>query len=196
MPRSDPGRSAGLGEIEERIVGLQEVSGSLTRRFEALLDLDVVDLADFGIGPGSSVAQPPKINATDADSRQRRSAIAAQKGPVAAEAALKAVRGLGKTKEVARVEQYMDIVRCALQHGSTEARSIACNDEAARAVVQLVDRRLPVFEYSEVRNASRTMSARDVEHAKVSLAASMSGRLHAVALNLECLRVMLRGSSR
>lgn len=173
MPRGTPGRPGGLGEIEERIIGLQEVSGSLTGRFEELVDLEVVDLADFGLGPDLLAAQPCNENATNDVSAHKRVASGGKKGPVTAEAVLKAARGLGKTKELARVEQSIDIISRALLHGPTDARSASCNDEAARVIVQLVDGRLPVFEYTEIYNASRTMSARDVEHARVSPALTL-----------------------
>jgi hypothetical protein len=177
MPRGTPGRPGGLGEIEERIVGLQEVSGSLTGRFEALLDLAVVDLADFGLGPDLLAAQPSNENATNDELAHMCLAGGGKKGPVTAEAVLKAARGLGKTKELVRVEQSIDIISRALLHGPTDARSMSCNDEAARVIVLLVDGRLPVFEYTEIYNASRTMSSRDVEHARVSPALALEHAL-------------------
>ena len=115
------------------------------------------------------VAQPSDNKAAkDEASHVRPSpASAALKGPVTAVAALNAVRSLGKTKENKRVEQCTGIVLRALLHGNTEARAMSCNDNAARTILQLVEGRLPVFEYTELYNASRTMSVRDVEHAKV-----------------------------
>ena len=164
MPRDAPGRGgAGLVEVEERIAGLELISARLSARFEALLDLNHVDPADFDLGPGAGAGVLKRDGAGAAGA-----AGAAGGGrPVTAEAAGAAVRGLAKTKDTARARGHAHTVHCALRLGSNEARAIACSSEAAQALVGLVAKRLVIFEYTEIYNASRTMSKRDEDQANV-----------------------------
>ncbi len=166
MPRDAPGRGgAGFVEVEERIVGLELISARVSARFEELLDLNHVDPADFDLGP--EVLKKDATGATGAASPASAAGTAGGRRPVTADAAGAAVRGLSKTKDTARARGHAHTVHCALVFGSIEARAIACSSEAAQALVGLVAKRLVVFEYTEIYNASRTMSKRDEDQANV-----------------------------
>lgn len=166
MPRGDvPGRGAGLVEIEERIAALEHISERLSERFERLLDLDHVDLADFDLEPASG-PQPAQASAASAAAGAREDGGGR---PVTAEATVRAVKGLAKSKDAARVRVHANTVFCALKFGNIEARATACSVEAAKAVVGLVAKSLVFFEYTEIYNKSRTMSKRDVDQANVRL---------------------------
>ena len=160
MPRDAPGRARGLVEIEERLEGLHQISDSITSRFEAQLDLSYVDPADFDLGPTATLGGPPEHGAENASTLHAN-------GPVTAEVALKSARGLAKTKDTARARQCAGILHRALVLGNTDARAVACGEEAVKAIVDLVGEHLPLFEYAEIRNASKIMYKRDVDRAKV-----------------------------
>lgn len=160
MPRGDvPGRGAGLVEVEERIAALEHISESLSERFERLLDLDHVNLPVSDPQPAQASAASTAAGAREESGGR----------PVTAEAAVRAVKGLAKSKEAARVRVYANTVFCALKFGNIEARSTACSVEAAKAVVGLVAKSLVFFGYTEIYNKSRTMSKRDVDEANVRL---------------------------
>lgn len=183
MPRDAPVRGRGLSEVDERLSGLEQISGRITNRFEGLLNLEYVDLADYGLEPvieaasgglepANVVWKPPSTDdrRTETTLDRRRGVVpgdAATKIPVTAANTLTAVRNLVKTKDTSRVRQCTAIMCRALMFGSNEARSVSCSIEAAQALTKLVAGILPVFEYVELYNASRVMSARDVDRAKV-----------------------------
>jgi len=170
MPRGDvPGRGAGLVEIEERIAALEHISERLSERFERLLDLDHVDLADFDLEPASVPSASTGACEEKAAGDLLPQRLQSSGRPVTAEAAVRAVKGLARSKDVARVRVYANTVFCALRFGNIEARATACSVEAAQAVVGLVAKSLLVFEYNEIYNKSRTMSKRDVDQTNVRL---------------------------
>ena len=134
--------------------------------FEDKVDLEYIELPDFGLGPAVSGVEPSGAE-TPTEVAPQALDIAGLKKPVTEEVAFKTIRMLIKTKDTSRVEHCTKIAYRALLYGNTEARSVLCLEEAVQCLVELVAGRLPVFEYTEIYNASRTMSARDIDKAKV-----------------------------
>ena len=100
----------------------------LENRFEDTVKAEFVDLSDFGLGsvPVRPTAEKPESQTAARPSTRQSGKEGKDQAPVTDDAALRAVRTLGTTKESARVEPCTKILHRALVHGNTEARSTAC----------------------------------------------------------------------
>jgi len=174
LTRAVPGRPGRLVELDERLDGLRNISAVCSNFFEDHVDPKKVDLQLFGLGPAleESEKESNAHEEEDADAvgaTARRADDAEKRRAVTGEAAVKAIRSIRKSKETARVRECAAIIYRALVYGDGDARSASCSDEAAQVLVKLVAGVLPVFEYQDLANGSRTMSARDWDRAKVGV---------------------------
>ena len=172
LTRAVPGRPGRLVELDERLDGLGRISSVCSTIFAEHLDPKYVDLQLFGLGPALEESKKESNAYEEEDAvgaTARRADDGEKRRVVTGEAAVKAIRFIRKSKETARVRECAAIIYRALVYGDSDARSASCSDEAAQVLVKLVAGGLPVFEYEDLANGSRTMSARDWDRAKVGV---------------------------